>query len=236
MNVQQKIEKCLRVAPKPPAPDGLLDKLQADVPAGDVKTRSTAIRRWFAPSGGPISPWRVAAAVALAIMVLLPLSYGAVEVIKRLTTFKATFEYPEDNTTYTVLRTISSKGNIQTEEDARKTEKEFYRLYKEGKAEEIKPGIWRVTFPNGKSFAFGGDPEFLGLSDAEQKEILKKQFDEINELKKAGKFEKTYKPEHDFVDHGVKYRYFEARYTLSDGTVKTVGSAEPVKGEDEDKD
>jgi Tol biopolymer transport system component len=80
MNTEKKIEQCLRAAPKPPAPDGLLDKLQADVPAGDVKTRSTAIRRWFAPSGGPVSLLRVAAAVAIAV--LLPLSYGATKLIK----------------------------------------------------------------------------------------------------------------------------------------------------------
>ena len=81
MNMEEKIEQCLRAAPKPPVPDGLLDKLQADVPAGDVKTRSTAIHRWFAPSGGPISLLRVAAAVAIAV--LLPLSYGATKLIKR---------------------------------------------------------------------------------------------------------------------------------------------------------
>ncbi len=83
MNTQDKIEQCLRAAPKPPAPDGLLDKLQADVPAGDVKTRSTAMHRWFAPSGEGISRWRVAAAAAIALAVLLPLSYGATKLIKR---------------------------------------------------------------------------------------------------------------------------------------------------------
>ncbi|OEU66386.1 MAG: hypothetical protein BBJ57_12395 [Desulfobacterales bacterium PC51MH44] len=83
MNTEKKIEQCLRAAPKPSAPDGLLDKLQADVPAGDVKTHSTTIRRWFAPTGGPISPWRVAAAAAIVVAVLLPLSYGATNLIKR---------------------------------------------------------------------------------------------------------------------------------------------------------
>jgi hypothetical protein len=52
MNTEKKIEQCLRAAPKPSAPDGLLEKLQADVPAGDFKTRNTAIGRWFAPTGG----------------------------------------------------------------------------------------------------------------------------------------------------------------------------------------
>ena len=234
MNTEKKFEQFLRAAPKPPAPDGLLDKLQADASARDIKTQRSALRRWFAPAGGSISPWRVAAAAAIVILVLLPLSYGAAEVIKHFITFQATFEYPEDNTVYTVMRTISS-DKIQTEEDARKAEEEFYRLYKEGKAEEVKPGVWSATLSNGERFNYGEDPELLGLSDAERKEVLKKQFDEINELKKAGKFEKTYKPEHDFVVDGVKHRYFQARYTLSNGKVVTLGDSEPVKEEDENK-
>jgi len=86
MNTQKKIEQCLRAAPKPSAPDGLLDKLQADVSARDIKTHRSALRRWFAPTGRSISPWRVAAAAAIAIAVLLPLSYGATKLIKRFIT------------------------------------------------------------------------------------------------------------------------------------------------------
>ena len=64
---------------------------------------------------------------------------------------------------------------------------------------------------------------------------MKKQFDEIHELGKAGKFEKIYKPEHDLLVDGVKHRYFEARYTLSNGKVVTLGASEPAEDE-EDKD
>ena len=46
----------------------------------------------------------------------------------------------------------------------------------------------------------------------------------------------SYKPEHDYVIDGIKYRYFEARYTLSDSTVKTLGDSEPVLEEDKNKD
>jgi hypothetical protein len=137
--------------------------------------------------------------------------------------------------TYTITRgTIGSGDNIQSAEDARKAEQEFYKLYKEGKAREVRPGVWVATLSNGENFAFGGDPELLGLPDAERKAILKKQFDEIHELRKAGRFEKTYKPEHDFEIDGVKYRYFEASYILSDGKVVTSGDCEPVKNEDKD--
>jgi len=86
MNMQKKIEQSLRAAPKPPAPAGLLDKLQADISAWDMKTQRSALRMWFAPTGGRFSLWRVAAAAAVAIVVLLPLSYGATKLIKRFIT------------------------------------------------------------------------------------------------------------------------------------------------------
>ena len=235
MNSQKKIEQYLRTAPKPSAPDGLLDKLQADVSTRDIKTRQSTLRRWFAPTGRSISPWRVAAAAAIAIAVLLPLSYGASKAIKKyFVTFEAEFEYPEDNIVYKTMQTVVMDG--ENEEDAKKALEEFGKLYREGKAEEIKPGIWSAILSNGEKFNYGGDPEMLDLSEAERKELLKKQFDEIHELKKAGKYEKTYKPKNDFVVNGIKYRYFEARYVLSDSTVKTLGDSEPVVEENERKD
>lgn len=91
MNMQKKIEQYLRAAPKPPAPDGLLDKLEADVSAQDIKTHRLSLRRWFAPTGRSISPWRVAAAAVIALAVLLPLSYGATKLIKR---FASTSQLP----------------------------------------------------------------------------------------------------------------------------------------------
>ena len=66
MNIQKKIEQYLRAAPKPPASDGLLDKLQTDISVQDIKTHRSSLHRWFAPTGRSISPWRVAAAAAIA--------------------------------------------------------------------------------------------------------------------------------------------------------------------------
>ncbi|HCO94066.1 MAG TPA: hypothetical protein DIU00_08960 [Phycisphaerales bacterium] len=86
MNMQKKIKQCLKAAPKPPAPDGLLDKLQKDIAFREVKAKQSVLRRWFSPSGGSISPRRVAAAAVIAIAVLLPLSYGATKLIKRFIT------------------------------------------------------------------------------------------------------------------------------------------------------
>ena len=234
MNAEEEIEQCLSAAPKPPAPAGLLDKLRADVSAGRMEARRSALRRWFSPAGERISLWRVAAAATVAIAVLLPLSFGANRIVKKyFITFEAAFEYPEDNTVYKTTQTMVTSGdNIKSEEDAKRVLEEFAALYREGKAEEIKPGIWMVTLSDGEKFTYGGDPDALGLSDDERIGLLKRQFDEIHELRKAGKFEKTYKPEHDFLVDGVEYRYFEARYVLSDGTVETIGSSEPVIEED----
>ena len=83
MNTKQKIEQHLRAAPKPPAPDGLLEKLQANLSNRDIKAKYSVLRRWFAPTGGSVSSRRVAIAALIAIAVLLPLSYGATKLIKR---------------------------------------------------------------------------------------------------------------------------------------------------------
>jgi len=86
MNTEEKIEQCLRAAPKPPAPSSLLNKLRNDICLRERETRPSAVRRWFAPSGEGISPWRVAVAAVIALIVLLPLSYGATQLIKRFST------------------------------------------------------------------------------------------------------------------------------------------------------
>ena len=246
MKTQKKIEQCLRAAPKPSAPDGLLDKLQADVPAQDIKTHRSSLRRWFAPAGGRISLWRVAAAVSIAILLLMPLSYGATKLVEKCyITFKATFIYPEPEditeseggyegraTGYGVMGGFSGSADL-SEKEAMEMAEEIRKLCAEGKAEEVEPGVWMVTLSNGKKIGFGGaDPEFMALTDVEKNKLLKKQFDEINELRKAGKFERTFIKEIE-VD-GVKQRLYEDRFTLSNGQVIKMGAGEPVKDDSED--
>jgi len=237
MNTEKKIEQFLKAAPKPATPDGLLNRLQEDVASGEIKKHDTVIRRWFAPTGERISLRRVTAAAAIAIAVLLPLSYGATKTVKRIIkTFEAKFEYPQDDGSvhaYGVGVGIGSSDPNFTEEDARKAEQEFYELYKQGKAEEVEPGVWVVTLSNGEKFAYGGgDPEMLGLSEAERIEILKKQFDEIEELKKAGKFERTFIKE--IEKDGVKIRLYRDSFTLSNGKVIKMGAGEAVKDDNKD--
>ncbi len=229
MNNTKKIDQYLRSAPKAASPEDMLEKLQSNINLTQGKKISSAIRGWFVPDNRSLSIRRVAMAAAIAMVVMLPLSYGATKVVKYvITTFEAVFEYPEDNTVYSVTRSIFSSGDADAQ-----TLQEFYKLYKEGKAEEVKPGVWVATLSNGEKYAYGGNPnDIKGLTDIEKKELtkqLKKQFDEINELRKAGRFEKTYKPEHDFIVDGVKHRFFIASYTLSDGRVVTSGDAEPAE-------
>ena len=208
--------------------------MKADVSAQDIKTQRSALRRWFAPAGGSISPWRVAAATAIAIAVLLPWSYGATKTVKHIIkTFEAKFEYPQDDGGvhgYGVGGGIGSNDPNFTEEDASRVEREFYELYKQGKAKEVAPGMWMAILSNGKGFGYSGDPDLLGLSEAERKEFLKKQFDEIDELRKAGKYERTFIKE--VEKNGEKIRRYEDRFTLSNGKVITMGALESVKNED----
>jgi hypothetical protein len=235
MNMEKKIQRCLKAAPKPPAPDDFLDKLEKDVAPGDIKMRCSALRRWFAPTNGSISPWRVAAAAVIAIAVLLPLSYGAVKAVKHLIfEDKVSFEYPEDNAVYTVKRSISVVGGDGTnnEEDARKKLEEFKKLYREGHAKEIEPGVWKATLSNGEEFAYAGDPERISVEfTEEEKEQLKKQFDEINELKRAGKYERTFIK--DIEVDGIKISLYKDCFTLSNGKVITLTTGENKPATDE---
>jgi hypothetical protein len=114
MNTEKKIEQCLKAAPKPPAQDGLLDKLHKDIALGDIKTRRSALRRWFAPTGGSISPFRVAAAAVIAIALLLPLSYGAVRSGYKIIEFvmEREIEGPDGERGYLFVKAV-----IEVEED-----------------------------------------------------------------------------------------------------------------------
>ncbi|MCU0915492.1 MAG: hypothetical protein MUC88_13135 [Planctomycetes bacterium] len=86
MNTKGRIERYLRAAPKPPVPSDLMNRLRKDVVLKEAQTRGPVLRRWFAPSGASFSHWRVAVAVVIAVIVLLPLSYGASQLIKRCST------------------------------------------------------------------------------------------------------------------------------------------------------
>jgi hypothetical protein len=235
MNTKKKIEQYLKAAPKPMAPEGLLDELQRDVNLRDAGTRSTVMRRWFAPSGGTISLRRVAAAAAIAIAVLLPLTYGATKIIQFVVE-EFTVMYGVDDkdakyiTTYAFNPTI--RGVYTTsKDDAKKAEKEILQLIKEGKAEKISPGEYKAVLSNGGEVVYDtlGIPiEILASESREEK--IKQICDEIEELRKAGKFERT------FLDvvkspKGRDVYIYKTCYTLSNGATITLNSGfgHPVK-------
>ena len=177
---------------------------------------------------------KIAAAAVVALAVLLPVSYAAVEAVRHfiiVSEDKVSFEYPDPNggvTGYVYGRGtavgVVGGTNMENEAQARARLEEFRQLYLAGKAEEVKPGVWVATLADGTKFGFGGsDPARAGLSvefTEEEKAQLKKQSDEINELRKAGKGERTFLKE--VEQNGVKTRLYRVRYTLSDGRVVTI--------------
>ncbi|MEA3225468.1 MAG: hypothetical protein U9Q07_05915, partial [Planctomycetota bacterium] len=107
MNMQKKIESYLRVAPKPPASDALLGKLQTDISLRPTRTYRSSLRKWFAPTGRSVSPWRVAVAALITVAVLLPLGYGATKLIKR---FVAISQLPTITVDFPGSGTLSPDG------------------------------------------------------------------------------------------------------------------------------
>jgi len=173
MSARKKIEQHLRTVPKPAAPDNLLDKLQKDVTVGEAKTRRSALRRWFATSGGAISPWRVAAAATIAVAILLPLTYGASKII-RIYYFELESRRANEDGSITATKTsVTLSGDFANEEEAKE--------------------VWEET----------------------------------RELKKAGKYERTFRKE--IERNGVKSYIFTYRYILSNGLVVTFNESESVQ-------
>jgi hypothetical protein len=166
---------------------------------------------------------RLAAAAVIALAVLLPAGYAAVEAVVRYFTIsedRVAFEIQEPNHAvgFAARRGISVGGtNIATEAEARAGLEEFYRLHRAGKAQEIQPGLWQVTLANGELFKYKGNPEWV-TSDSPAE--LKTEFEEINALRRAAQGERTLLGE---AEHnGRTLRMYKVRYTLSSGKVVTV--------------
>lgn len=151
---------------------------------------------------------KLAAAAIVGIAAMLPLAYGAAKIIKY---FKV------DG----VNITVKNSEKINTQHDARNALEEFGMLYREGKARQVKPGVWVVTLSNGEEFAYAGDnPEWVGLSLEQKNSLLKAQNEELQKLREAGDFERTFIKEAE--ENGVKIRLYEDQFTLSSGKVVTM--------------
>ncbi len=143
---------------------------------------------------------KLAAAAVIALAILLPVSYAAVEaVVKYFTISEDRVSFPEVQEPNLMVgggasRSISVGGtSIASADEARACLAEFRQLYREGKAREIEPGTWQVTLANGELFNYKGDPERMTAEFTDQdKEQMKKEFDEINALQSAGKGDRTF--------------------------------------------
>ncbi len=167
MNAEERIKQCLETAPKPSAPDELLNKLQRDVTFGQAKARRTALRRWLAPSEGRLSLWRVAAAAVIAISVLLPLSYGASELMNLYHLRFESRQVSNDGTITSTTTEVTLSGDFADEEEAKRVWEETRELKKAGKYERtfrkeierngVKSHIYtyRYTLSNGRVVGFG---------------------------------------------------------------------------------
>ena len=155
---------------------------------------------------------KLAAAVIIGIVVLLPLAYGAAKIVKH---------FLIDD----IRIVVKDSNKISTEQDAKNAIQEFGKLYREGKAKEVKPGVWVVTLSNGEEFACSShNPEWVGLSPEEKNKLLKAQNEEIQKLRETGNFERTFIKE--VEENGVKIRLYEDRFTLSNSKVITVTFSE----------
>lgn len=173
---------------------------------------------------------KLAAAAVVALAVMLPVGYAAVGAVMKYFTISedmVSFQDPDPNGGvvsfgFGYARTEVVTGtDIESEEQARAKVEEFRQLYLAGKAREIRPGVWQAVLSNGELFNYGGDPEHATAEfTPQEKEQLKKQFDEINELRKAGQGERTFLKE--VEQDGVRVRLYQVRDTLADGKIVTL--------------
>jgi len=141
---EKKIEQYLRTAPKPPTPEGLRNKLRENMALIAGKRCGSIIRRWFAPTDGSISPWRVAAAAAIATMILLPLSYAGGKIVKTyIFTEGPKVEVIEnEDGSVTKIGTLSVVTDTSGEQANEEEANEIEELRKAGKGERILVKEW----------------------------------------------------------------------------------------------
>ena len=155
---------------------------------------------------------KIAAGAIIALAVLLPLSYGAAKIIK----------------SYRVERTATIKVKAAEgfdEEKAQKALEHAKKMIEEGKAEEIRPGVYRVTLPDGEVVEMGTTTSgSLDDMPPEVKAIL----EEVEKLRKAGDFEDTLIDEYT-EDDGTKVSVYEEVYTLSNGDTQKFTRKEEIK-------
>lgn len=250
MKKTRRIRKILCNVPDISVSDELNAKLKCDVNLKKIEKRSV-IRGWFAPSGGAFSIRRVAYAAAIAIVCLVPLSFGAAKIIKKFVVqeYKATYTDEHqtksvENNTVTVSSTTSSttygietsiKGvHIISKEDARKAEEEMIQLIKEGKAEKSNGGTYKAVLPTWGEVIYETRSLPMSVLVSENRdEKIKEMYDEIESLRKAGKYESVFEKEVE-KENGSKTRYYMEHFTLSTGEIVSFYHGSPaIEGDKE---
>jgi hypothetical protein len=212
-------------------------RLKADVvlPRNACPQDRSVLRNWFAPHGGSISLRRVACAAGLALACLVPLGFGAAEVIRRfvLREYRLVYEQttvrPADNNMITTTVTATTYGGhfsvtgdgIKSDEDAKQAEKEMIAWIKEGKAEEVRRGRYKAVLPRWGEVVYetGGLPTAIVVAE-NREEKIREMYDEIEHLRQAGQFESVLDKEVKNPD-GTRVYYYWEHFTLSNGETIT---------------
>jgi hypothetical protein len=155
---------------------------------------------------------KLALAAALA-MIVLPLTYGAATKIAQRFRVERQQEV-----------VVQSTGEI-SKDDAERAAAEARQLVSEGKAEEIRPGVFRVTLSDGKVVELGG--KAAGTMDHMPPE-LKAMLEEMEALRQAGNFEETLVREWTEND-GTKVSVYKETFTLADGTIQQCKREERIR-------
>jgi hypothetical protein len=148
----------------------------------------------------------------IALAVLLPLSYGAAKIIQ----------------SYRVERTATIKVKAAEGFDEKKAQEALEyakKVIEKGEAEEIRPGIYRVTLPDGEVVELGTTTSG-SLDDMPPK--MRAILEEVEKLREAGDFKDTLIDEYT-KDDGTKVSIYEEVYTLSNGDTQKFTRKEEIK-------
>jgi len=155
---------------------------------------------------------RIAIAASLALLVILPLGYGAAKIIQDFL--------------------VEREGEVRvyaaedfSKEDAESAVEAARALVEKGEAEEVRDGFYRVTLPDGKTVEMGGkDAGTLAGFPPELRAVL----EEIEQLRQTGDFEEKLIREWT-EDDGTKISVYVETFTLSDGSIQKLRREERVR-------
>lgn len=242
MKKTRKIRELLRNVPDITISDNMNARLKCDVNLKTFKEKRHVIRNWFAPSGGIVSFRRVAYVTTLAAACLISLGFGAARIIEKFVVqeYKAEYIHEERSTQsngdQTVTTTSSTYGsqtsvngdNINSQEDAREAEEKMIQFIKEGKAAKIDDGTYRALLPIWGEVVLNTSLPMSVLISDNREEKVKEFLDEIESLRRAGKYESVFKKEVE-KENGRKVRYYEDAFTLSTGEIVKFYRGRTVK-------